>query len=68
MMPDPLVLTFLVCLIRAPEQCETHTLDMPFATPVACLMAGETEAARWISDHPAYGLASWRCGREESAT
>ena len=62
---DPLILTFVVCLAREPAQCETRALDAPFATPVACLMAGQTEAARWIHDHPAYRLDSWRCGKEE---
>ena len=62
---DPLILTFVVCLAREPSHCETRALDAPFATPVACLMAGQTEAARWIHDHPAYRLDSCRCGREE---
>ena len=63
---DPLILTFVVCLAREPVRCETRALDAPFATPVACLMAAQTEAARWLADHPAYRLDSWRCGREEN--
>ena len=63
---DPIILTFVVCLLRQPELCETRTLDAPFPTPVACLMAGQTEAARWLAEHPAYRLDSWRCGREEN--
>ena len=62
---DPIILTFVVCLVRQPAQCETRSLDAPFPTPVACLMAGQTEAARWLADHPAYRLDSWRCGKEE---
>ena len=62
---DPLILTFVVCLMHAPTSCETRSLDAPFSTPVACLMAAQTEAARWLADHPAYRLDSWRCGREE---
>ncbi len=63
MLMDPLILTFVVCLVRQPAACETRALDAPFATPVACLMAGQTEAARWLADHPAYRLDSWRCER-----
>ena len=62
---NPLVLTLVVCLARQPTWCETRSVDAPFSTPVACLMAGQTEAARWIHDHPAYRLDSWRCGRGE---
>ena len=64
-MIDSIILTFVVCLMHAPMSCETRSLDAPFSTPVACLMAGQTEAARWIHDHPAYRLDSWRCGRAE---
>ncbi|WP_205216074.1 hypothetical protein [Acidibrevibacterium fodinaquatile] len=47
--------------------CETRTLAAPFPTPIACLLAGQTEAERWLRDHPSYRLQSWRCGREEKA-
>ena len=63
---DPIILTFVVCLARQPEICETRAIEAPFPTPVACLMAGQTEAARWLAEHPAYRLDSWRCGREEN--
>ena len=65
-MTDPIILTLIVCLARQPASCERRMLDAPFPTPVACLMAGQTEAARWLADHPAYRLDSWRCGRDES--
>ena len=62
---NPIALSLIVCLIAAPDRCETRALDAPFPTPVACLIAGQTEAARWLADHPAYRLDSWRCGKEE---
>ena len=64
-MIDSIILTFVACLVQDPTWCETRSADAPFSTPVACLMAGQTEAARWLADHPAYRLDSWRCGREE---
>ena len=62
---EPIVLSLVVCLMQAPERCETRALDAPFPTPIACLLAGQTEAERWLATHPAYRLARWRCGREE---
>ncbi|MGC8524368.1 MAG: hypothetical protein ACP5M5_08780 [Acidibrevibacterium sp.] len=63
---DPITLSFVVCTLSAPA-CETRTLAAPFPTPIACLRAGQTEAERWLRDHPNYRLQSWRCGREERA-
>lgn len=63
---DPITLSFVVCLTSAPA-CETRTLAAPFPTPIACLLAGQTEAERWLRDHPSYRLQSWRCGREEKS-
>lgn len=61
---DPISLTLTVCLIAAPDRCETREAAL-FEIVTACLMAAQSEAARWIGDHPAYRLAAWRCGREE---
>ena len=63
---DPITLSFVVCLMSAPA-CETRALEAPFPTPIACLLAGQTEAERWLRDHPSYRLQSWRCGREEKS-
>lgn len=63
---DPITLSFVVCLTSAPA-CETRALEAPFPTPIACLLAGQTEAERWLHDHPSYRLQSWRCGREEKS-
>lgn len=62
-----IILSLVVCLSSAPDQCETRILAADFPTPIACLMAAETEAMRWLSLHPSYRLARWRCGREESS-
>ena len=61
---DPISLTLTVCLLTAPDRCETREAAL-FEIVTACLMAAQSEAARWIGDHPAYKLAAWRCGREE---
>ena len=61
---DPISLTLTVCLMAAPDRCETREAAL-FEIVTACLMAAQSEAARWIGDHPAYRLAAWRCGREE---
>ena len=61
---DPISLTLTVCLLTAPDRCETREAAL-FEIVTACLMAAQSEAARWIGDHPAYRLAAWRCGREE---
>ena len=63
---DAIALTLTVCLLAAPDRCETREAAL-FEIVTGCLMAAQTEAARWLADHPAYRLASWRCGREEKA-
>ena len=63
-MMDPIALTLTVCLLAAPDRCETREAAL-FQIVTACMMAAQTEAARWIGDHPSYRLAAWRCGREE---
>lgn len=65
-MMDPIALTLTVCLLAAPDRCEAREAAL-FQIVTACLMAAQTEAARWITDHPAYRLAAWRCGREEKS-
>ena len=61
---DPISLTLTVCLMAAPDRCETREAAL-FEIVTACLMAAQSEAARWLGDHPAYRLVAWRCGREE---
>ena len=63
---DAIALTLTVCLLAAPDRCETREAAL-FEIVTACLMAAQSEAARWIGDHPSYRLATWRCGREEKA-
>lgn len=62
---DPIALTLTVCLIAAPDRCEAREIDTTFPLVTACLMAAQSEAAKWLAVHPAYRLAAWRCGREE---
>ena len=64
---DLIALTLTVCLIAAPDRCESREINATFPIVTACLMAAQTEAERWLRDHPSYRLQSWRCGREEKA-
>jgi len=53
-----LVLT--VCLAASPTSCKEER--PPFeGSLLDCAMQGQTAAARWLAQHPAYTLSRWRC-------
>ena len=66
-MLDSIVLVITVCMLNNPTNCETKEIDGDFPTPIACLMAGQTEAVKWLYAHPAYRIDSWKCGKKESS-
>lgn len=66
-----LALTFWACLAGSPVDCREVSLvyDGQALTPMACLVHGQAEIARWISEHPGYELrrdpttgSGYRCG------
>nr|WP_299846760.1 hypothetical protein [uncultured Roseovarius sp.] len=54
-------LIFLACLGAPPENCEERSLVYTDVSPVACLMGAQPELARWVSTHPRWRVARWRC-------
>jgi hypothetical protein len=52
-------LSMVFCLIADPTQCHTVTPLIPddqFLTMSNCPMAGQTEGARWVDEHPLYRM------------
>ena len=47
-------LVFIVCLATAPDQCkDIHlTYAEQAITPMQCVMHGQPQIARWISENP----------------
>ena len=54
-------LLFVACLSYAPAECQERSLVFMDITPRTCLMGAQPELAKWVSTHPAYRIASWRC-------
>ncbi len=58
-------LVFIACLKTNPEACEQKILsyveETGAANPGSCLMRAQPELAIWITEHPAFTVASWRC-------
>jgi hypothetical protein len=55
-----LVLT--VCLLASPTSCREERPEF-VGSLTACAIQGQFHAARWIAEHPAYGVSGWRCER-----
>lgn len=56
-------LVLIFCLAGAPTSCqEEHPLlgQMPLTS---CLVQAQQYAQEWLSDHPKWALAEWRCER-----
>ena len=53
-----LVLVF--CLQSAPSSCVEQRPAEDMA-PLACVVRAQEYAANWLSDHPKWVLARWRC-------
>jgi hypothetical protein len=61
---DVIALLLKVCLAAAPAEC--RDIQIPFDGPMAaCCLHGQFTAAEWISSHPGYRIAEWRCGPVE---
>ena len=57
-------LVFIVCLATAPDQCkDIHlTYAEEAITPMQCVMHGQPQIARWISENPPiWTLKRWYC-------
>lgn len=57
-----LVLT--VCLAMAPMECRKERMPWD-GSMMACAVLGQQAAVDWLSTHPKWRLARWRCGRTE---
>lgn len=56
-------IVLVVCLLTDPGKCkEEHLPDVvQTQNPASCAVASVPHMARWMGDHPAYRLVSWRC-------
>jgi hypothetical protein len=57
-------LVFIVCLATAPDQCkDIHlTYAEEAITPMQCVMHGQPQIARWISENPPiWTVKRWYC-------
>ena len=60
-------LVFIVCLITAPDVCETRHLAFQRAqTSAGCLWQGQLRMARWLERNPRWRVKGWRCGLPEA--
>ncbi|WP_245613286.1 hypothetical protein [Skermanella stibiiresistens] len=57
-------LSMVFCLINDPTQCRTVTPMISsdqYLTMSNCPIAGQTEGARWVDEHPLYQMKRVRC-------
>lgn len=60
-----LTVLLTVCLVSAPADChEARVAIEADATPMMCVVRAQAYAAQWASEHPAYTVRAWRCGRD----
>lgn len=58
---------FTACLLTSPYNCQQ--IELAFSgqqalTPFHCQMYGQAELARWVNEHPGWGILSgYKCGR-----
>jgi hypothetical protein len=57
------MLVLYFCLAAPALGCQE--VRMAEASIQACMIDGETQAAKWIADHPGYELDRWRCASGE---
>lgn len=55
-----IVLVLVFCLQSAPASC-IEQRPVEGLSAQACLVRGEQYAIDWLSDHPKWMLARWRC-------
>lgn len=61
-----IVLTLIFCLSAEPKACETVTPALPGLTQQQCMIAAQTTAIEWLSEHgDGWTLAEMRCGPPE---
>ena len=58
-----LVLSFVVCMGGTPDNGRCLPVEIPFEGSMQqCMIYGQTEVVRWISDHGDYALRrGYRC-------
>lgn len=55
-------LVLVYCLSASPDRClERREALVPPVNLMSCTMSAQTTAQDYISSHPLYRLASWRC-------
>jgi len=57
-------LSMVFCLISDPTQCRTVTPLIPddySLSMSSCPLAGQTEGAKWVEEHPRYRMTRVRC-------
>lgn len=65
-----IVLVLVVCSAQVPTVCQEERSPIDAASPMACLVQGESIVAGWLDEHPKWQLSSWRCqfGPREEGT
>jgi hypothetical protein len=60
-------LVFIVCLETAPDQCkDVHlTYAEEAISAQQCVMQGQPQIARWISENPIWMVKRWYCSPVE---
>lgn len=58
-----MVLVLVICLAATPDVCERRDLVVSLepAGPLACLLTGQQEIARWSAAHPLWRVTGWTC-------
>lgn len=57
-------LAFTVCALLSPYNCVARTLNYE-AQQVSlqeCILYGQVELSKWVSEHPGWRVERWRCG------
>lgn len=55
-------LVLVYCLSAAPDRCvERREPLRENVSPIECVIDAQQRAQRYVSSHPKYRLASWRC-------
>lgn len=52
----------VVCLTDQPKICKDVAVQYVEAVPPdRCMLSAQLEAAKWLEQHPKWGLKSWTC-------
>jgi hypothetical protein len=55
-------LVLLACTLANPTACqEYHLLFQSSGSLQSCMMQAQPTLAQWVSEHPKYRVARWRC-------